>query len=223
MKIGLVIFDMDGVVFEGDNFWLELHRRFGTEKEGLELAGKYLLSDYDNLAALVAGGLWRGKPASVYESMVSGRVYQPGVEKVFGHLRANDIRTAILSSGPYHLAVRAQRDLGIDLVWANRLSMAGGRLTGEVEVMVRDHDKRGAGLRIIEHFGTTPEATAFVGDSDADAGLAEIVGLPVAYNSRSERLRGVCRHVLEYGELARLIDILQSPDAATKSARDSLT
>lgn len=210
MKVELVIFDMDGVIFEGDNFWLELHKQFGTEKEGLELAGKYLTSDYDNLARLVASNLWKGKSASVYNLMVNERLYQPGVRKVFSYLGQNNIRSAILSSGPYHLALRAQKDLGINIVWANRLSITDDKFTGEVKVKVRDHDKKTAGLKMIRHFKTTPLNTVFIGDSDADAGLAEIVGLPVAYNSKSERLDKICRYVLKYGELEKLINIFES-------------
>ena len=60
MAIDFVIFDMDGVLFEGHNFWLELHKKYGTEKLGLELANKYFTSDYDALAIQVARDLWRG-------------------------------------------------------------------------------------------------------------------------------------------------------------------
>jgi phosphoserine phosphatase len=210
MAIDLVVFDMDGVLFEGHNFWLELHQKYGTEKAGLELASRYLTSDYNTLAILVARDLWKGKPASVYNSMVKERVYQPGVKEVFAYLKNENIPTAILSSGPYDLALRAQRDLGINEVLANRLSIEDGRLTGEVEVMVRDHDKQEIGRKVIARFETTPSNTAFVGDSDPDIGLAEIVGLPVAYNSESAALNRVCRYVLRYGELKGLISIVQS-------------
>lgn len=210
MAIELVIFDMDGVLFEGYNFWLELHKKYGTEKLGLELADKYLTSDYDALAIQVARDLWKGKPASEYDLLVKERVYQPGVEEVFDYLRQKNIPSAILSSGPYDLALRAQKDLGIDAVWANRLSIEDGLLTGEVEVMVRDHDKQDIGRKIIARFETTPSHTAFVGDSAADFSLAKIVGLPIAYNSNSEALNHACKHVLGYGELKQVISILES-------------
>lgn len=210
MAIDLVIFDMDGVLFEGHNFWLELHKKYGTEKPGLELANKYLTSDYDALAIQVARDLWKGKSAMAYNLLVKERVYQAGVVEVFDYLKQENIPSAILSSGPYDLALRAQKDLGIDAVWANRLSIEDGLLTGEVEVMVRDHEKQDMGRTVIARFETTPSHTAFVGDSDADLGLAQIVGLPIAYNSNSEALNRACKHVLRYGELKQLISILES-------------
>lgn len=206
----LVIFDMDGVLFEGHNFWLDLHNRYGTTERGLELADQYLTTDYETLAIMVARDLWKGKPASTYDSMVKERIYQPGVKQLCRYLKEKGIPSVILSSGPYDLAARAKRDLGIDAVWANRLSIEHGRLTGDVEVMVRDHGKQELGRQIIADYKTSPAGTAFIGDSDADAGLAEIVGLSVAYNSNSEALKRVSKYVLEYGELEKLTDIFES-------------
>ena len=62
MTIELVIFDMDGVIFEGRNFWLDLHRRYSTEVEALELAERYLKSDYETLARITADGTGRTGP-----------------------------------------------------------------------------------------------------------------------------------------------------------------
>lgn len=49
MSFKLICFDMDGVIFEGVNFWLELHKKFGTFEEGKILTEKYLYSDYNKL------------------------------------------------------------------------------------------------------------------------------------------------------------------------------
>ena len=208
MSIGLVLFDMDGVLFEGKNFWLDLHRAYGTEEEGLALANRYLTADYDSLAGLVAGRLWKGKPAAPYWDLVRSREYQPGVRELFARLHAQGLRSAIVSSGPYHLAERAQRDLGIDAIRANRLLFEGDRLSGEVEVQIRDHDKLFAGRALMDELGVSPQATAFIGDSDSDVALAEAVALPVSYDPKSDRLVEVCRHVLRHGELICLADLV---------------
>jgi hypothetical protein len=47
--IRAALFDMEGVVFERRNFWLDLHRAFGTEEEGVRLAKKHLDSDCNEL------------------------------------------------------------------------------------------------------------------------------------------------------------------------------
>ena len=38
MSYKLICFDMDGVIFKDINFWMELHNKFGTLDEGIELA-----------------------------------------------------------------------------------------------------------------------------------------------------------------------------------------
>jgi phosphoserine phosphatase len=208
MTIQLVLFDMDGVIFEGKNFWLDLHKAFGTVKQGLELADKYLTSDYEFLARTTAADLWKDKPVSIYRRLLKERAYQPGVQEVFKYLRHHHIATAIISSGPYHLALRAKRELGIDEIWANRLLIDGNKFKGEVDLRVSDSAKQQIGALIMERRGVTAEQTAFVGDSEADVTLTSIVGLPIAYDSTSTRLTRSCRHVLKYGELAHLIKII---------------
>ena len=209
MNIQLVLFDMDGVIFEGKNFWLELHQHYGTQKKGVAFANKYLDSDYDRLVRLVAGNLWKGKPASAVLTMVEQRRYQPGVFEVFEFLHANSILSAIISSGPYELALRAQRELGIPVVRANHLVVENGLIQGEVEVMVPDAEKARVGREVMEELGIPPSKVAFVGDSVSDIELAKIVDLPIAYNAQSEDLIEVCKVVLSYGELNKLREIIQ--------------
>jgi len=208
MNTELVIFDMDGVIFEGTNFWLELHERYGTERQGLKLARKYMNSNYKLLARHVVGGLWKGKPAWVYRTMVDKRVYQPGVREVFEFLHRNRIRSAIVSSGPHELASRAQQELGIEEVWANRLGVENDVISGQVETMVPDGEKDRIGLKVMAKMGVDPSRVAFVGDSESDVGLAKKVALPIAYNSESKMLNRLCKYKLKYGELTKLIDIL---------------
>ncbi|MCG2719568.1 MAG: hypothetical protein L6266_02425 [Nanoarchaeota archaeon] len=43
----LICFDMDGVIFKDNNFWIELHKRFGTLEQGIKLTEKYLHNNYE--------------------------------------------------------------------------------------------------------------------------------------------------------------------------------
>ncbi|MEA3378972.1 MAG: hypothetical protein U9Q69_05050 [Nanoarchaeota archaeon] len=61
MSYKLVCFDMDGVIFKDVNFWMKLHKKFGTLNEGIELTKKYLHTDYDRLVEEVVVRLWKGK------------------------------------------------------------------------------------------------------------------------------------------------------------------
>jgi phosphoserine phosphatase len=209
-NIRAVIFDMDGVLFQGRSFWLDLHREFGTDVEGLRLADRYLAGDYATLAAKVAGELWRGKSATVYESLVKRRRYQRGVSELFRFLHKRSIRTAIVSSGPDLLALRAQRDLAIDLVRANGLEVREQKLTGKAFIRVSDAAKAEVGTEVMRELGVRASQTATVGDSESDAELAALAGLAIAYDSDSDLLTKVAQHHLPRGDLLRICDILRT-------------
>lgn len=208
MTIKLIIFDMDGVLFRGKNFWLDLHRKYGTVSEGLRLANNYLDSNYDQLVKEVAGQLWKRRDASIYEEMIKSRRYQPGIKEIFGFIHKHRIKSAIISSGPYDLAERAKVELGIDEIYANKLIMENGRISGKVKVMVRNGEKASVGTKLAKKMGIDLKQVAFVGDGDNDINLATKVGLPIVYNSKVKILRKVCKHNLDYGELKKLVQIL---------------
>jgi phosphoserine phosphatase len=68
MKYKLIVFDMDGVIFDHRNFWMELHEKLGTYEEGLELTRKYVKTNYAKLVEEVVNRLWKGKKADGYRS-----------------------------------------------------------------------------------------------------------------------------------------------------------
>lgn len=209
--IRVVIFDMDGVIFEGRNFWLDLHRRYGGDvDEARALLNRYLETDYGTLAELIVGRLWKGKPAAPYLELVEERRYQPGVRETFERIRELGLATGLVSSGPDLLARRAQRDLGIEVIRANGIEIAGGSLTGQAKVQVPDGEKDRVGLEVMAELHAGPAETAAVGDSSSDVPLAERVALPIAYDSHSDRLDRLARHRLAHGELARLPQMLRS-------------
>lgn len=207
-QVSAVIFDMDGVLFEGRNFWLDLHKRYGTAKAGVAAADQYMLEDYELLASKVVGQLWLGKPAAVYEDLVRARKYQPGVSEVFRFLRRKRIMTAIVSSGPEPLALRAKHDLGIDIVRANALEVVDGVLTGRSTINVPEAEKAAVGLQVISLLGIDPGKVASVGDSASDVPLAQLVALPIAYDASSDQLVRAAAHTLRHGELNQLPALL---------------
>jgi phosphoserine phosphatase len=214
MKVEMIIFDMDGVLFEGRNFWLDLHDRYNTREEALNLAKNFLYtereSDYTYLSKRTAQTLWYGKSSSDYYKLIEDRKYQPGVFKLFDYIHSKNIKTAIISSGSYNLALRAQRDLGINEILANRLIINDLSLIEDVDVMVPDNKKDKVGKKLMWRLKISSNDVAFIGDTNSDISLAKIVGLPISYNSTSEKLKNVCEFTLEYGELEKIIDILSA-------------
>lgn len=204
----LVIFDMDGVIFEGRNFWLDLHRAYGTEAEALRLWEAYGETDYPRLGSLTASGVWRGRDAAVFGQLVAERRYVDGIHDVMARLEAWKMRTAVISSGPWQLAERARRELGIDLALANRLAIVDGRIAGTVEIMVDENRKDEVAMQVMAAFGAARARTAVIGDTPADARMAAVAGLAIAYDCDSPVLLAAARAALPKGELRRVVGIL---------------
>jgi phosphoserine phosphatase len=199
---------MDGVIFEGRNFWLDLHHCYSTEAAALALAEHHLKDNYEGVAQYTADKLWKGRPAAPFEELVREREYQDGAFELFSDLRRRGVKTAIVSSGPLQLALRAQEDLGVDEVRANKLSIVDGRISGNVVVGVIDSEKARVAREVMSSFGVAPAQTAAVGDTDSDVETAESVGLAVAYDSVSPDLDRVADIHLRKGELRRLTEVL---------------
>jgi len=208
--IELVIFDMDGVIFEGQNFWLDLHRAMGTEKEAWRLWRNLAKTDYVRLSRITAEKLWRHKSADGLWRLIRDRKPVAGISQVFGYLQANAIKTAVVSSGPYQLAERAQRMYGVDLIRANRLEIgADGTFTGQVEVQVDENHKDTVAQELMNALGIPADSTAMIGDSHSDAAMARVVGLPIAYDAEDKKLLKNCPVHLSRGRLSEAIRVLR--------------
>jgi len=198
-KLMVALFDMDGVIFQGKNFWLELHRAYDTEEQALALADELMETDYCLMSKITVEELWKGKPAETLLDLVKMRQYETGVHELFSYLHSQDIRTGIVSSGPLQLARRAQEELGIDEIRANRVHIKDSYIAGFVDVNVPNNEKRRVGLELIQNFHGEPKHTLFVGDEPSDANIACEVGLPIAYNSTDVAFKDVSKYVLPRG------------------------
>ena len=205
----VALFDMDGVIFEGKNFWLELHCIYGTEQQGLELAAKLMESDYQLMSLITVEELWKGMPAEPFLNLVKERRYERGIRDLIRFLQSNNFKTGIVSSGPLQLAQRVQDELGIDEVRANHVHIQDSKIAGTVDVNVRDNEKENVGLELISLFNGDPEHTLYFGDQKSDKNLMDQVGLSIAYNSEDAELNAGAAHVLPKGRLLDAVQIIE--------------
>jgi phosphoserine phosphatase len=204
-----VVFDMDGVLFEGRNFWMDLHLRLGgREAEVNALLDRYLATDYDALAEAVVGRLWRGKSAAAYYRLAKDRRYQRGVVETVLALKATGIKTAIVSSGPDLLAARAQDDLDIDLVRANGIEVVDGLITGRSTIQVPDGEKGRIAAEALAQLGVDWSEAAVVGDTASDVPLLRRAAMPIAYDSSSEELSATTPYNFRHGDFGRILGLI---------------
>ncbi|MEE8167229.1 MAG: phosphoserine phosphatase SerB, partial [Myxococcota bacterium] len=109
----------------------------------------------------------------------------PGAERLVQTLRSLGYRTAILSGGFSIFGERLQKQLGIDFVFANRLEIKAGRLTGRVEGEVVDGQRKADLLRqLAKQEGIRIEQTIAVGDGANDLPMLDAAGLGIAFHAK---------------------------------------
>ena len=206
----LLCFDMDGVIFEPKNFWLEVHRVFGTLGEGKRLTKKYLHSDYHTLVKEVVVKLWKGKDAKPYFDVVKKTKYCPGAKEVFKEIKKLKYTTAIISSGSIDLARRAQHDVGVDFIYANELVIKDNTVSGEFiwPIGAGTHTKVEIIKDLCKDLGIKPQEVIYVGDSDTDIEAFTFVGTAIAFNSSSQKLKKVATHIVEGRDLQKILPFL---------------
>ena len=108
-----------------------------------------------------------------------------GAERVVSTLRRLGYKTGILSGGFDYFGKRLQERLGINYVYANRLEVRDGRLTGRIEGEIVDGQRKAVLLKeIAESEGLLLEQTIAVGDGANDLPMLSVAGLGVAFHAK---------------------------------------
>lgn len=208
MVYKLLCLDMDGVIFKDVNFWMELHKSFGTFEEGKILTEKYLNTNYSKLVEEVVVNLWKGKDSKPYFDLVNSLEYLPGVVELFNFIKNQDFITAIISASSIDCARRVQKEFGVDHVFANELIIKNGEVSGEFVWPIGAGNKKKA--EIISHLckdlGISLNECIYIGDSDQDIEAFKVVGLSIAFNSSSNGLKKVAKIVVESNNLADVLE-----------------
>ncbi|MEE4350949.1 MAG: phosphoserine phosphatase SerB [Pacificimonas sp.] len=128
----------------------------------------------------------KGLPVGAIRECVSTRIEMtPGAATLIATLKAEGIRTCLVSGGFHRFADVIGSRLGFDLVLANRLTVAEDLLTGDVESPVVDAAaKRALLVSEARALGADPSQAVAIGDGSNDLMMVEAAGLGVAYHAK---------------------------------------
>lgn len=222
--IRLICLDMDGVLTQWNNFWLRLHDAWGTHEEGYALTQQYLRTDYARLMQEVLDRLWVGKELEPYQRLVESVPLSPGIEEFFKELDGfqqgqhqyfqHDSRVprAIISSGPYHLALRIQEQFGMDFVFGNELIFENGIYRGAYHWNVdpRNGDKPEIMRQLCDDLDILPQHVLYIGDDALDLAAFREAGVSIAFNAKSDELKAAATYVVDSADLRDVIPILRT-------------
>ena len=122
---------------------------------------------------------------SVLEEIASRLPLSEGVERLVSTLKRLGYKLGILSGGFDFFGRRLQEQLGFDYVYANRLEIADGRLTGRVVGPIVDGKRKAELLEeIAAAEGIALHQTIAVGDGANDLPMLGVAGLGVAFHPK---------------------------------------
>ncbi len=203
--IKLIAFDMDGVIFKHSNFWMELHKEFGTYEKGKKLTDKLKKNNYEKLVKEVVHKLWKGKSSNFYFKLIEEAEYMLGVKETFSKLKKRKIKTAIISSGPKELALRAKNDLGIDFIFTNELIIKNNKIVDfKWPIADGENEKVKVLKNLCKKLKINLKDVAYVGDHYNDIGAFKIVGLSIAFNC-DEEIRKYAKIVIDGKDLREIL------------------
>ncbi len=157
--------------------------------------------------------LLKGQPASVLEEAWKGMKLMPGAKTLFATLKAQGVRTIIVSGGFTIFTSRVREILGADHDSANRIGIADGRLTGcPIEPILGREAKQALLESTAAEMGIDLAETLAVGDGANDLPMLLRAGLGVAYHAKPS-VAAAARCRVEYSDLTALLAFAGVPYA----------
>jgi len=109
----------------------------------------------------------------------------PGAELMLAGLKANDIKTALVSGGFTYFTDKLKTRLGLDYTLANTLEFENGKLTGEIHGnIVGAQAKADLLLQKCEELGIKQSQVVAMGDGANDLVMMKLAGLSIAYHAK---------------------------------------
>lgn len=181
----LLVSDVDSTLVQDEVIEL-LARHAGTEAEVAAVTSAAMRGELDFAASLHARvATLAGLDVAVLDAVRAAVRVTLGARELVAAVHAAGGVVGVVSGGFLEVVQPLADTLGLDHAHANRLEVAGGRLTGRVLGDVVDRATKARMLLTwAQAHGIPPERTIGVGDGANDLDLVAAAGLGVAYAAK---------------------------------------
>ncbi len=202
----LLIADMDSTIITVECID-ELADMIGRKAEVAAITETAMRGEIDFADALRRrAAMLAGLPTEDLARCYTERVrLSPGARTLVQTMRHHGAHTALVSGGFTYFTGRVRAEAGFHEDQANRLVVADGVLTGEVEAPILDSSAKLAALHsLINRNGLEPGTTLAVGDGANDRQMIEAAGLGIAYRAKPV-LADAARARVDHNDLTALL------------------
>lgn len=200
--------DMDSTMI-GQECIDELADYAGLKERIAAITERAMLGELDFAAALRARvALLAGLDEEVIATCLAARItLTPGARRLVATLGALGTRSVLVTGGFHHFAAPLAERLGFHRVVANRLEVAGGRLTGGLVGPITDSRVKAAVL-LEEAAAAGPGAVSLAtGDGANDIPMIEAATYGFAYRAKP-RARAAANGRIESADLTAVLSLL---------------
>jgi len=212
----LIVFDVDGTLIDAEMID-ELAKAAGVGGKVSEITSRAMNGEIEFKQALKERvNLLKGLPATVLDSIVENLDVTPGAEELIIALKALGYKIALISGGFTQFVEKIKEKLSIDYVYANKLVIEDGKLTGEVVEPIIDAERKAELMsEIAEKENLLMEQVVAVGDGANDRFMLQNSGLGIALYPK-DVLQKVASGVITKDNLAGILYCLGAPEEKLK-------
>jgi len=201
----LVIFDVEGVLFDGEYLPL-LAEKINKENEIWEITKKGIqgvINWEEGLRTRVDA--LRGLSFETCKDVADSLPIMTGAKEACRILKAAGWKLLAISGGFTIITERLQKELDLDFVYSNELIFKDGKLDG-VKVTV-DSDKAKSAKIKIQEWNENKDNIVVVVDGANDIALFDISGLDIAFRAQ-DKVKDLADVILEDKDLSKILDII---------------
>lgn len=181
----LVCFDMDSTLIHAEVID-ELAKEAGVGDQVCDITARAMHGELNFVESFTARmKLLKGLHSDKLEQVASTLPIMPGAAHLFEKLNKAGVKTAILSGGFDYFARQLQTRFKVDYVYANKLDIQDGTLTGNTITPIVDGVYKENRLKgIAQELGIPISNTIAVGDGANDLPMIHTAGLGIAYHAK---------------------------------------
>ena len=201
----LVIFDVEGVLFDGEYLPL-LAEKINKENEIWEITKKGIqgvINWEEGLQTRVDA--LRGLSFETCKEVADSLPIMTGAKEACRILKAAGWKLLAISGGFTIMTERLQKELDLDFVYSNELIFKDGKLD-DVKVTV-DSDKAKSAKIKIQEWNENKDNIVVVVDGANDIALFDISGLDIAFRAQ-DKVKDLADVILEDKDLSKILDII---------------